>query len=69
MRLLALASAATFVCTPVAVWDGDGPIWFKEGPKIRISRPRQTDIAMATTIATNPPEVAIIPPVSNICGA
>lgn len=37
MGLLALASAATFVCTPVAVWDGDGPIWFKEGPKIRIA--------------------------------
>lgn len=37
MRLLALASAATFVCTPVAVWDGDGSIWFKEGPKIRIA--------------------------------
>jgi len=37
MGLLALASAATFVCTPVAVWDGDGPIWCKEGPKIRIA--------------------------------
>lgn len=37
MGLLALASAATFVCTLVAVWDGDGPIWCKEGPKIRIA--------------------------------
>lgn len=37
MGLLALATAATFVCTPVAVWDGDGPIWCKEGPKIRIA--------------------------------
>ncbi|CAM4321290.1 hypothetical protein NOLU111490_17390 [Novosphingobium lubricantis] len=27
MGFLALVSAATFVCTPVAVWDGDGPIW------------------------------------------
>lgn len=37
MGFLALVSAATFVCTPVAVWDGDGPIWCKEGPKIRIA--------------------------------
>lgn len=35
MTLAALA-AAVFSCTPVAVWDGDGPVWCKEGPKIRI---------------------------------
>jgi len=33
---------------------------------LRFSRPRQTDIAMATTIATKPPDVAIIPPLSKI---
>lgn len=27
----------TFVCTPVRVWDGDGPIWCAEGPRIRLS--------------------------------
>jgi endonuclease YncB( thermonuclease family) len=27
----------TFRCTPTAVWDGDGPIWCAEGPKIRIA--------------------------------
>ena len=27
----------TFVCTPTAVWDGDGPVWCAEGPKIRIA--------------------------------
>lgn len=27
----------TFSCTPVAVWDGDGPVWCKEGPKVRIA--------------------------------
>jgi endonuclease YncB( thermonuclease family) len=27
----------TFRCTPVAVWDGDGPIWCAEGPKVRIA--------------------------------
>src|SRR4051812_27558310 len=27
----------TFVCTPTHVWDGDGPLWCAEGPKVRIS--------------------------------
>ena len=27
----------TFTCTPIAVWDGDGPIWCAEGPKVRIA--------------------------------
>jgi endonuclease YncB( thermonuclease family) len=27
----------TFQCTPTAVWDGDGPVWCAEGPKIRIA--------------------------------
>lgn len=27
----------TFSCTPTAVWDGDGPIWCEEGPRIRLS--------------------------------
>ena len=31
-----LAAAVAFVCTPIAVWDGDGPIWCAEGPKIRV---------------------------------
>lgn len=26
-----------FQCTPVAVWDGDGPIWCAEGPKLRLA--------------------------------
>lgn len=26
-----------FTCTPTAVWDGDGPIWCAEGPRIRIA--------------------------------
>jgi len=25
-----------FVCTPIAVWDGDGPVWCAEGPKLRL---------------------------------
>lgn len=27
----------TFTCTPTAVYDGDGPVWCKEGPKLRIA--------------------------------
>jgi endonuclease YncB( thermonuclease family) len=27
----------TFTCTPTLVWDGDGPIWCAEGPKIRLA--------------------------------
>jgi endonuclease YncB( thermonuclease family) len=26
----------SFVCTATAVWDGDGPIWCAQGPKIRL---------------------------------
>ena len=27
----------TFACTPTAVWDGDGPVWCAEGPRVRLS--------------------------------
>ncbi len=32
-----IAQGATFACTPSRVWDGDGPIWSVEGPKIRLA--------------------------------
>ncbi len=32
-----VATGASFTCTPVRVWDGDGPIWCAEGPKIRLA--------------------------------
>ena len=40
--LLALAAAVvaagqSFTCTPSRVWDGDGPVWCAEGPRIRLS--------------------------------
>jgi len=25
------------MCTPTHVWDGDGPIWCKEGPRVRLA--------------------------------
>ncbi|MDT9598644.1 hypothetical protein RQX22_06755 [Sphingosinicella sp. GR2756] len=27
----------SFTCTPQRVWDGDGPIWCAEGPKVRLA--------------------------------
>lgn len=32
-----VAAGIAFTCTPVRVWDGDGPIWCAEGPRIRLS--------------------------------
>ena len=32
-----VSSGENFNCTPTAVWDGDGPIWCDEGPRIRLS--------------------------------
>jgi endonuclease YncB( thermonuclease family) len=32
-----IVSGAPFRCTPTAVWDGDGPVWCAEGPKVRIA--------------------------------
>jgi endonuclease YncB( thermonuclease family) len=26
-----------FDCTPTHVWDGDGPVWCKEGPRLRLA--------------------------------
>lgn len=34
---VAVAAGITFQCTPTHVWDGDGPIWCAEGPKIRLA--------------------------------
>ena len=32
-----VAAGLTFACTPTHVWDGDGPIWCAEGPRIRLA--------------------------------
>jgi hypothetical protein len=36
-RAQIIPAGLTFTCTPTAVWDGDGPVWCAEGPKIRIA--------------------------------
>ena len=38
------ASGTYFACTPVAVYDGDGPIWCEEGPKLRLQHIAARDI-------------------------
>ncbi|MGH6784015.1 MAG: thermonuclease family protein, partial [Sphingomicrobium sp.] len=32
-----IAAGTSFTCTPTAVWDGDGPIWCAEGPRVRLA--------------------------------
>lgn len=32
-----LPSGTRFTCTPTRVWDGDGPVWCAEGPRLRIA--------------------------------
>lgn len=32
-----IPSGVSFTCTPTRVWDGDGPIWCAEGPRIRLA--------------------------------
>ena len=32
-----VAGGESFKCTPVRVWDGDGPIWCAEGPRVRLA--------------------------------
>jgi endonuclease YncB( thermonuclease family) len=35
--LAPIAVGVSFTCTPIRMWDGDGPIWCAEGPKIRLA--------------------------------
>ena len=32
-----IPSGQTFECTLTHVWDGDGPIWCEEGPRLRLA--------------------------------
>ena len=32
-----VSTGQSFECTPTRVWDGDGPIWCAEGPRVRLS--------------------------------
>lgn len=32
-----VAAGQAFTCTPVWVWDGDGPLWCADGPRLRLA--------------------------------
>lgn len=32
-----IQAGQSFMCTPTHVWDGDGPIWCQEGPRVRLA--------------------------------
>ena len=49
-----------FSCTPTEVWDGDGPIWCKEGPRVRLAGVAAREID--GTCRTNQP----CPPMSGV---
>lgn len=36
-QVTVVPAGETFECTPTHVWDGDGPVWCAEGPRLRIS--------------------------------
>ena len=35
--VLAIPAGNVFACPPTRVWDGDGPVWCEEGPRIRLA--------------------------------
>lgn len=37
LLLSIIPTGEAFTCTPTHVWDGDGPIWCEEGPRIRLA--------------------------------
>lgn len=37
LATIVVPAGQTFACTPIADYDGDGPIWCAEGPKIRVA--------------------------------
>ena len=37
MATAIIPAGQSFQCTPIRVWDGDGPIWCAEGPHVRLS--------------------------------
>lgn len=32
-----VSAGVSFTCTPTRVWDGDGPVWCAEGPRVRLA--------------------------------
>lgn len=36
-NVVAIPIGQGFACTPTQIWDGDGPVWCAEGPRIRLA--------------------------------
>jgi endonuclease YncB( thermonuclease family) len=37
LSVAVVPSGESFNCTPTHVWDGDGPIWCAQGPRVRLA--------------------------------
>lgn len=37
LATIVVPGGRSFACTPVRVWDGDGPLWCSEGPRVRLA--------------------------------
>jgi len=37
LQIAVVPAGENFTCTPTHVWDGDGPIWCEEGPRLRLT--------------------------------
>jgi endonuclease YncB( thermonuclease family) len=48
-----LLSGQHFTCTPTRVWDGHGPIWCAEGPRIRLAGIAASEIDETRPIQVN----------------
>ncbi|WP_252259505.1 thermonuclease family protein [Erythrobacter aurantius] len=44
-QVIVIPAGEIFTCTPTHVWDGDGPVWCEEGPRLRLAgiAARETD--------------------------
>ena len=51
-----IPAGPSFTCTPTAVYDGDGPIWCAEGPRIRLAgiAAREMDARLTSMLSQNP---------------
>ena len=63
LLLLAVSVIPTgeeFTCTPTRVWDGDGPIWCAEGPRVRLAGTLQIGFpAYPRSSVSNPDEAGV----------
>jgi endonuclease YncB( thermonuclease family) len=37
LAVTVVPAGEAFTCTPTRLWDGDGPVWCAEGPRIRLA--------------------------------